>query len=140
MPPSEVSKEEWICRFVTKDKWDDELQQPTPQTFKASNRQLSVFHPRRVEEAGFEMQDLCIEQFSGAGKARLQVETCIELGKGISNEFNPRVYWRPDSVAKPWRRWKDAHVQIESRGGNAGFPPSYRSLLAENATCLRPPV
>lgn len=139
MPPSEVSKEEWICRFVPVDKWDDELKQPTPQAFKASDRQLSLFHPGRVEEAGDTLRDLCFEQLSGAGEAHIQVKRCIELGKDISTVFNPRVYWRPDKVTKPWKRWKDAHVQIESRGGNAGFPQSYRSLLAENATCLRPP-
>ena len=139
MPPSEVSKKEWICRIIPQGKWDEELKQPTPRAFKASNRQLSVFHPKRVEEGGFTLRDLCLDRLSGAGEAHLQVETCIELGQGISGEFNPRVYWRPNKVAKQWERWKDAHAQIESPGGNAGFPTSYRSLLAENATCLRPP-
>ena len=139
MPPLEVSREEWICRFIPPGKWDDELQQPTPRAFRASDRQLSGFHPKRVEEAGFTLRDLCIEQLSGAGEAHLQVKSCIVLGQGISDEFNPKVYWRPDKVAKPWERWKDAHAQIESHSGNTGFPTSYRSLLAENTTCLRPP-
>ena len=139
MPPSIVSREEWICRFITPGKWDYELQQPTPRAFRASDRQLSVFHPKRVEEAGFSLRDLCIEQLREAGEAYLQVKICIELGQGLSDEFNPKVRWRPDKVAKSWEPWKDAHAQIESQSGNAGFPTSYRSLLAENAICLRPP-
>ena len=139
MPPSEVSREEWICRFITPGTWDDEHQQPTPRAFKASDRQLSVFHPQRVEDNGYSLQELCIDQLSGAGEAHLQVKTCIELGQNISNEFKPNVYWRPCQAASPWVLWKDAHAQIESEGGNADFPASYRSLLAENAICFRPP-
>ena len=139
MPPSEVSREEWICRFITPGKWDEELHQPTPRAFHASERQLSVFHTKSVEEAGFALRDLCIDRLSGAGEAQLQVKTCIELGQDISDEFSPNVYWRPDKVAEAWERWNEAHGQIESEGGNAAFPTSYRSLLAENAICLRPP-
>ena len=139
MPPLEVSKEGWICRFIALGQWDDKFQQPIPSAFRASDHQLSAFHTKRVEEAGVTLRDLCIEQLSGAGEAHLQVETCIELGQGISAAFHPKVYWRPEKVAEPWERWKDAHVQIESQGGDAGFPTSYRSLLAENATCIRPP-
>ena len=139
MPPSEVSSEEWTCRFIAPGKWDDELQQPTPQAFRASDRHLSMFHPKRVEDVGSDLRDLCIGSLIGAGEAHLQVETCIRLGAGISQVFKPMVYWRPDTVAEDWLLWKDAHAQIESPGGKPGFPTSYRSLLAENATCLRPP-
>lgn len=138
MPPSQVSEEEWICRFIRPGEWDEDLQQPTPSTFRASNRQLSVFHPERVKELGSALNDLCLGQLADAGEAHLQVGACIELGQGISNEFDPKVYWRPDKVHEEWERWKDAHAQVESPGGNAGFPTSYRSLLAENATCVRP--
>ncbi len=140
MTPSEVSKEDWICRFITVDNWDHELQQPTPRAFRASDRQLSVFHTKRVEETGDTLQDLCIEQLIGAGEAHLKVSDCIELGQGISDQFDPQVYWRPEKTREPWERWKEAHAQIESSGGNAGFPTSYRSLLAENATRLGPPA
>ena len=139
MPPSELSREDWICRFIIQGKWDDELQRPTPRAFRASDCHLSVFHPNRVKDTGDTMQHLCIERLSGAGEAHLQVETCITLGQGISDEFNPKVRWRPDKVGEAWEQWENAHAQIESIGGNAGFPTSYRALLAENATCLRPP-
>jgi hypothetical protein len=142
LPPSKqsrVSEDEWICRFIVVGEWDEELEQPTPSAFRASDRQLSAFHPKSVEQLGSKLRDLCIERLDGAGEAHLQVEICIELGRCISNEFRPNVYWRPDKVAKPWERWKAAHTQIESQGGNSNFPQSYRSLLAENATCLRPP-
>lgn len=139
MKPLEVSDEEWICRFIVPGEWDDELQQPTPRAFRASARELSTFHPEKVAQLGYRLRQLCIKQLDGAGEAHLQVKTCIELGKDISREFSPKVYWRPEKVAEAWLRWQDAHVQIESEGGNGGFPTSYRSLLAENATCLRPP-
>ncbi len=135
MTPSEVSRDNRICRFITADNWDDVLQQPTPRAFRASDRQLSVFHVQRVQETGDSLQDLCIEQLSGAGEAHLSVSDCIELGQGISDRFDPRVYWRPEKTSELWERWKDIHSQIESSGGNAGFPVSYRSILAETATC-----
>ena len=142
MPPSKefrVPQDEWICRFIVKGEWDDVLEQPTPGAFKASDRELSVFHPDKVEQLGSRLSELCFDGLDGAGEAYLQVETCIRLGQCISNEFRPEVYWRPDKVHKEWERWKAAHAQIESPGGKSSFPKSYRSLLAENATCLRLP-
>lgn len=142
MPPSEtsqVSEEEWICRFIPVGEWDDEHKRPFPGAFLASARELSLFHPNKVAELGSELRDLCFDNLEGAGEAHLQVKTCIELGQGISPVFHPKVYWRPDKVHKLWKRWKDAHVHIESEAGNSGFPRSYRALLAENATCLRLP-
>ena len=68
----QVSEEEWICRFIIPGDWDEELQQPT-RAFRASDRQLSTFHPMTVEEAGSYLQDLCIEYLAGAGEAHLQV-------------------------------------------------------------------
>jgi hypothetical protein len=92
-----------------------------------------------VEQLGFTPRDLCIERLAGAGEAHLQVKTCIELGQEISDEFDPKVFWRPDKVDERWKLWEDAHAQIESQGGARDFPITYRILLAENATCLRPP-
>ena len=139
MTPSEVSNEEWICRFIPSDEWDEEKQQPTPRTFRASNRELSVFHRNKVEETGSLLRDLCVDGLSGAGEAYIQTKQSIELGQDISDGFSPKVYWRPDKVKKLWLKWQAAHAHIESQGGNGGFPASYRSLLAENVVCLRPP-
>ncbi len=50
------------------------------------------------------------------------------------------AYWRPDNVYGVCECWKDAHTQIESPAGNAGFPLTYRVLLAQNATCPRLPL
>lgn len=135
MPPSEVPEDDWICRFVAPDEWDDELKEPTPAAFRASNRQLSVFHRQRVEDAGHTLRDLCIGQLSSLGEAHLRVAVCIELGRGISDQFDPKMYWRPDHVHETWERWKDSHAQIESSGGDRSFPRTYRVLLARNATC-----
>ena len=139
MQPSEVFKEDWICRFITADNWLDELKQPSPSAFRASSRQLSVFSPGKVEETGSALEDLCIEGLKGAGQAHLQVSTCIDSGQGISEQSDPQIFWRPDKVAELWETWKDAHAQIESSGGDAGFPLTYRSLLAEKAICTKHP-
>ena len=140
MQPSEVSEDEWICRFIEQDKWDENLKQPTPSAFRASNRELSLFHPGRVAQLGDNIRDLCFSRLEGAGEAYLQVTTCIQLSKGVKSPvFDPKVYWRPEKVHTAWRRWADAHVQIESEHGDQKFPMRYRSLLAENARILRPP-
>ena len=139
MPPSKVSDGEWLCRFLTSGDWDEDKQQPTSRAFKASHRELSFYHPKKVEELGSSLRDLCIDRLEGAGEAHLQVKTCIDLGQGVSPVFDPQVYWRPDKVRQPWKRWKDAHAQVQSEKGDANFPLTYRSLLADNATCLRPP-
>ena len=135
----EVPDEDWICRFVAPEEWDDVLQEPSPSAFRASDRQLSVFHRQRVEDSGDALQDLCVQQLSGFGEAHLTAATCIELGQGISDQFAPKVYWRPDHVQEAWSRWKEAHAQVESSGGDRGFPRSYRVLLARNALCPRFP-
>lgn len=139
MAQLEVPEEDWICRFVAPEEWDDELREPSPSAFRASDRQLSVFHRQRVEDSGDTLQDLCIQQLSGFGEAHLTVAACIELGQGISQQFDPKVYWRPDYVQEEWARWKEAHAQVESSGGDRGFPRSYRVLLARNALCPRFP-
>ena len=139
MTPLEVPDEDWICRFVAPEEWNDELQEPSPSAFRASDRQLSVFHRQMVEDSGDTLQDLCIQQLSGSGEAHLIVAACIELGQGISQQFDPKVYWRPDYVQEEWARWKEAHAQVESSGGDRGFPRSYRVLLTRNALCLRFP-
>ena len=110
-----------------------------PGAFRASDRQLSVFHPETVSGLGSSLRDLCFDTLEGAGEAHLQVGKFIELGQGISDQFNPQVYFRPDKVGEAWLGWKDAHAQVESQEGRATFPRSYRALLSDNATCLRPP-
>ena len=139
MLPSEVPGHDWICHFISPDEWDDTLQEAIPKAFLASDRQLSVFHRCRVESMGDKLSDLCIESLAGFGEAHLRVDKCITLGQNISDVFSPRVYWRPDKVSEPWRRWKEAHAQIESLGGKASFPQTYRVLLARNATYPRLP-
>ncbi|MCY3545131.1 MAG: hypothetical protein OXH22_14005 [Chloroflexi bacterium] len=139
MPPSKVSEDEWLCRFLVEGDWDEDKQRPTPGAFRASDRQLSLYHPETIVGLGSSLRGLCFDRLEGAGEAHLQVGKCIELSQGISDEFQPQVYWRPDKVPDPWLQWKDAHVQIESLEGNSSFPRSYRALLADNATCLRPP-
>lgn len=139
MAQLEVPEEDWICRFVAPEESNDELQEPSPSAFRASDRQLSLFHRQRVEDSGGTLQDLFIQQLSGFGEAHLTVAACIELGQGISQQFDPKVYWRPDHVQEEWARWKEAHAQVESSGGDRGFPRSYRVLLARNALCPRFP-
>lgn len=139
MPPSEVSEDEWLCRFIEKGYWDEDKQRLIPGAFRASDRQLSLYHSETIVGLGSSLRDLCFDRLKGAGEAHLQVGKCIELSQGISDEFGTQVFWRPEKVAEAWLQWKDAHAQIESLEGNTGFPRSYRALLADNATCIRLP-
>ena len=136
-----MSDEEWVCRFLVSEDgdWDDEKNEPTPSAFKASRRELSLFHPEKIAGLGSSLRDLCFDRLEGAGEAHLQVKTFIELGQYITTPFDPQMYWRPDKVSEPWEHWKDAHVQLESTKGSPKFTFKYRSLLAAKATCLRPP-
>ena len=135
----EVQVSDWICRFIAPDQWDETLEGPTPDAFRASNRELSMYHVQKVFDMGDKLVDLCIESLSGYGEAHLQAGQCVELGEGISDPFSPAVYWRSDKVKKPWKEWKHAHIQIESEGGHSSFPQTYRVLLARNARCPRLP-
>lgn len=141
MPPSIVSDDEWLCRFLVLEDgdWDEDNEEPTPRAFKASNRELSFYHPEKVAGLGSSLRDLCIDRLEGAGEAHLQVKACIELGQCISTQFDPKVYWRPEKVREPWERWKEAHAQVESTGGHSDFPLTYRIRLVANSTNLRPP-
>ena len=138
MPPSEVSEDEWLCRFIEKGYWDEDKQRAMPGAFSASDRQLSLYHPETVVGLSSSLRDLCFDRLEGAGEAHLQAKTYIKFGQGISPVFDPQVFWRPKKVAEAWLQWKDAHAQVESQEGKDTFPRSYRALLADNATCLRP--
>ena len=138
MTPSEVSKTDWVCRFIPKDQWDEEKQEPMPSVFKASKRQLSVFHSKSIKDADDNLRSLCFGRFEEAGEAHFPVMRYIELAKGLSPVFDPNVYWRPEQVEPEWEQWAYAHVHVESTKGNSDFPTSYRSLLAQNAVCMRP--
>ena len=135
-----VPSGDWLCRFVRYNDWNFEESRPWPTAFRASDRQLSVFHVERVEQCGCALQDLCINSLAGAGEAHLRAEDYITAGRDISPQFNPKVYWRPESVGADWGAWRDAHAQVESEHGNAKFPQTYRVALALSATPVRPPT
>ena len=138
MTPSEVSKTDSVCRFIPKDEWDEDRDEPMPSVFKASNRQLSVFHQTKITDAGDSLRDLCFGRLDGAGEAHFQVAKYLELAQGISPKFEPNVCWRPDAVEKEWSQWDYAHAHVEATGGDKDFPRTYRCLLAQNADCLPP--
>ena len=45
-----------------------------------------------------------------------------------------QAVWRTDDeyVEVPWRKWRDAHVQVEAMSGPEQFTAVYRQLLATN--------
>ena len=49
MTPSEVSKTDSVCRFIPKDEWDEDRDEPMPSVFKASNRQFPYSTKRRSQ-------------------------------------------------------------------------------------------
>lgn len=116
------------------------VDRPNPVAFKASNRQLSVIHVDRVEQDGGNLQDLCINAWSGAGEAHLRVVDCMEAANDCDSPvFDPRVYWRPELVHSDWAKWKDAHVQVESKEGKSDFPITYRVALVTRCKPVRRP-
>lgn len=135
----EVPLDDWLCRFVRPGEWDNNYR-PLPVAFKASgDRQLSLFHIERVRSKRSDLEDLCIGSLVGAGQAHVTRRICVDAGLGISPQFEPEVYWRPDKVKQDWEPWSDAHAQVESDGGDGNFPITYRLRMAERATPVKPP-
>lgn len=129
-----------LCRFVPWDKWDMDQNLPMASAFRASNRQLSVWEPEAIEDAGDSLTDLCIDGLSGAGHAMLRAEEFIKLGGGAPNiDFSPSVVWRPHHVRDQWAKWAVAHAQVETDRGDKGFPQTYRMLLAQTCRIIKQP-
>lgn len=135
---SEVALDDWLCRFVRPGEWDDN-NRPLPVAFKASDHELSLFHIERVRSKHSDLEGLCIGSLAGAGQAHVTRRICVDAALDISPQFKPEVYWRPDKVGQDWEPWSDAHVQVESDGGNDSFPITYRLRLSERATPVKPP-
>ena len=55
--------------------------------------------------------------------------------------FQVQVEWRPEDkyVDEPWRRWRDAHVQVEAIEGPVKFLVEFRRLLALKSRFSVPP-
>ena len=67
------------------------------------------------------MEDLCIGQLSGSGEAHLRVTDYVELASGISAQFDPDVYWRPDHVEHQWEFWSDAMHRSSLKADTQAF-------------------
>ena len=136
-----VRLEDSLCRFLDPDLWNPEDNRPTYMAFRASQRQLSLWHKATIERAGDELDDLCFGALDGFGHGLLTPSDCIEAAKHTASPtFGPNVYWRPSAAEEAWNRWRDAHVQVESTSGDQSFPKSYRLELALRCQVVKPPT
>lgn len=137
-----VPREDILCRFIDPNKWESDVDPPRPaaSVFNASNRKLSTWHQDHVVAEGSKLKDLCFCSLEGFGEALLSVEVLLQAAQDSGSPvFNPTAEWRPDEVEAAWTRWRDAHVNIESQGGNRNFPKGYRLSLAERCQVSRTP-
>lgn len=131
-----VPSDDVVCRFVRPSDWSRILNRPKPGAFKQVG--LSVWHPDRLEERDATLGDLRIEHLVGCGQAHHTVGDYHRFARKVEEKdgapFRVQAEWRPDDafVAEPWRRWRYAHIQVETIVGPPQFTPRFRNLLAVN--------
>ena len=131
-----VPLDDILCRFIRPSDWGKRDNRPRPGAFKQAS--LSVWHKDSLEEQRVALEDLLIEHLTGYGQAHHAAGDYISLaGEAAGLEgipFQVRVEWRPgdEHVAEPWRRWRYAHVQVETIIGPDNFLIEFRRQLALN--------
>jgi hypothetical protein len=142
-----VPVDDSVCRFIRQKDWSTELNKPKARLFKQQD--LSVWHTGRLAEQGATLDDLRIEDLAGSGQLNLTVGEYLDIASEVSSRIGQtlqvRVEWRPDDqfVKEPWRRWQNAHAQVEMTGASwEHFPPAFRDLAiitAQRKEVIIPP-
>ena len=85
---------------------------------------------------GSTLNNLQFAHLSGSGQLKLTVQEYLAIATKVSSKigqaFDLQVEWRPEDafVTEAWRRWRDAHAQVEIiRGMSDHFPPAFRDLV-----------
>ena len=80
--------------------------------------------------------DLQFDQLEGSGKLKLAVQDYLDIATEVSSKmgqaFQIQVEWRSEDqfVTEPWRKWRDAHAQVEMPESPSNhFPPEFRNLV-----------
>lgn len=138
-----VPADDIVCRFVRKQDWSSRDQRPKPGAFKQAC--LSVWHQGRLLAEQIPLDELRIEHLVGTGQSHHSVRDYHEFAREAAEiegtSFEVRVEWRcgDEYVAEPWRRWRYAHVQVETLVGPSKFLVEFRRMLALRARYNRPP-
>ena len=128
---------DWVCRFIrpTKDCWSEREQRPKPGAFKQDG--ISVWHIERLrDQYGANPQDLMFGSLAGAGQAHHTIadyhQCAVEAAHTKKEPCDVTAEWRPDDgcVSTPWRKWREAHVQVEVIEGSPKVIGEMRRLLA----------
>ena len=136
-----VPLEDLLCRFIHPRDWFPDGNRPAASAFRASKRKLSTWHCNRVVQQNSSLEDLCFDNLGGFGQAILSVRDYIEAAEQTqSPAFRPIAVWRPEEAPAAWDTWRNAHVNVEAEAGHAGFPPTYRQLLANRCEDSKPPL
>ena len=159
MDGAAVSDDDALCRFFPRHLMDENDGLPSPDAFRASNRELSVYHVGQVEKSS-SLVALCFGTLTGNGEAVLTAGEFKEVAqrvldrperpKGAKDDLTglmyrpanfpvPEVVWRPNRVSAGREAWRDAHVHVETTSGNEKFPLGYRATLAMECRVLRLP-
>lgn len=129
-----VPDDDSICRFIRTTDWSTVHNKPKAKSLKG--RELSVWHEGRLLDQGEGLQDLQIESLAGSGQLNLTAGDYLDIAKEVSSRMKTslqvRVEWRSEDqyVKGPWRKWRDAHAQVEIVGNSwEHFPPPFRDLV-----------
>ncbi len=143
-----VPNEDIVCRFIRGDKdyWSTTLNRPKPNAFK--DPELSVWDVDVLRTLSTTIRDLQFDDFAGTGQAQHSVQQYYDFAKEASEEHQAvleiQVEFRPSDrhVRAPWRKWRDAHAQVEitkSPPPPEPFPYKFRQKLAEKCRMAIPP-
>ena len=138
-----VPEDDVVCRFIRPDDWSNRDNRPRPGAFKQGD--LSLWHRDRLLSRQVLLEDLRVEHLSGYGQAHHVVADYLKFARKAEQHegtpFQVQVEWRPEDkyVDEPWRRWRDAHVQVEAIEGPVKFLVEFRRLLALKSRFSVPP-
>ena len=138
-----VPMDDTLCRFVRPQDWNKRDNRPKAGAFKQAS--LSVWNIESLQSHGARVEDLQVEHLAGSGQAHHLASDYVELARRASDvegvPFDVQVEWRPndENVSEPWRRWRYAHVQVETVIGPDQFLGEFRRYLAQHTRRLVPP-
>lgn len=143
-----VPQADLLCYFIRpgEGRWNARENRPHQSAFRARAHQLSVWHLTRLSGLNATPTDLCFGSLEGSGQAHHTAGDykafAAEIAECVDEGFSVAVEWRDgDNYANPeWHRWKEAHAQAESKGGEPNFPLKYRVLLALRCRAVIPPL
>ena len=149
--PMPVPQDDVVCRFIDPLHWSEREGGPKENAFKPPlGERLSVWHEGRLSENESTIQDLKIKGLSKHGHVCHNAMAYHEVAKEASTvtEENPRpveikveLEFRPEDefVDPPWRKWAQAHCQVEAVIGPQRLTGRFHRLMAARSKHATPP-